>query len=508
YGAARSVPAGLVMDLAVPIYAAQVEPGRGKPVATLVLVVPLTGALSEFLAGDPLASPGTHRVLLQLSNDQLQRIEPGAATSVAPVRIDGFDLAAGEIPFGRRASLAGAGTVYSAGAMVSGPTWWVLEEIEAAVAERPQATYTTAAINVAVLVVVAMAVAFGAFWWRLASLHDRALAEQYRTLANHIQSQKQLLDSINGTIQEHIGLKTPDGTYRYVNPAFAAAVSRSPEAMVGLDDAAIFGQGTAKRMALTDRRVLSSREAVTADEEVYLDGVRHYLQVSKVPFLDAAGAPGGIVSVTRDITELVEQRHNKERAIQQMVIALVRAIELRDPYLGGHSRRVAEFAVAVGRQMECSDEELATLELAANLSQIGKLAIRKELLTKPARLTAEEIKEMESHVDHAVDLLQGIDFELPVVETIAQMHERLDGEGYPHGLKGDQIRLTGRILGACDVFCARLEPRSYRAGLAPDAVLDILAENMTRYDPRVIEALKQVVATVPGEKLIASIATA
>ncbi|GAB4367101.1 MAG: PAS domain-containing protein [Kiloniellaceae bacterium] len=508
YGAARAISAGLAMDLAVPVYAAQVEPGRGKPVASLVLVVPLAAGLSEFLAGDPLASPGSHRVLLQLADGQLQRIEPGAANSVAPVRLEGFDLAAGEIPFARRASLAGAGPVYSAGAMVSGPTWWVLEELEVAVAERPLATYTTAAIVVAVLVVVAVAVAFGAFWWRLASLHDRALAEQYRTLANRIHSQKQLLDSINGTIQEFIGLKAPDGSYRYVNPAFAKAVARSPEAMVGLDDAAIFGQGTAKRLALTDRRVLSSREAVTADEEVYLDGTRHYLQISKVPFLDASGEPGGIVSVTRDVTELVEQRQKKERAIQQMVTALVRAIELRDPYLAGHSRRVAEFAVAVGKQMGCSEEELATLELAANLSQIGKLAIRKELLTKPARLTAEEIREMEGHVQHAIDVLQGIDFELPVVETITQMHERLDGEGYPNGLKGDQIGLTGRILGACDVFCARLEPRSYRGGLAPDAVLDILTENITRYDPRVIEALKQVVATVPGEKLIAGIATA
>lgn len=508
YGAARAISAGLVMDLALPIYAAQVEPGRGKPVATLLLVVPLTAELSEFLAGDPLASPGTHRVLLQLADGQLQRIQPGAADSVAPVRLEDFDLAAGEIPFGRRDSLAGAGPVYSAGAMVSGPTWWVLEEVEVAVAEQPLATYTTAAIVVAVLVVIAVAVAFGAFWWRLASLHDRALAEQYRTLANRIQNQKQLLDSINGTIHEFIGLKAPDGSYRYVNPAFAKAVGRSPEAMVGLDDAAIFGQGTARRLALSDRRVLNSREAVTADEEVYLDGVRHYLQISKAPFLDAAGEPGGIVSVTRDVTELVEQRHKKERAIQQMVSALVRAIELRDPYLAGHSRRVAEFAVAVGKQMGCSEEELATLELAANLSQIGKLAIRKELLTKPARLTPDEIKEMEGHVTHALEVLQGIDFELPVVETIVQMHERLDGEGYPNGLKGDQIGLTGRILGACDVFCARLEPRSYRGGLAPDAVLDILAENITRYDPRVIEALKQVVATVPGEKLIASIATA
>src|SRR3546814_7947814 len=92
----------------------------------------------------------------------------------------------------RRASLggpqgAGAGPVYSAGAMVAGPAWWVLEEVEVAVADAPLATYATAAVIVAALVVLAVAIALGAFWWRLASLHDRALAEQYRVLANRIQ---------------------------------------------------------------------------------------------------------------------------------------------------------------------------------------------------------------------------------------------------------------------------------------------------------------------------------
>lgn len=506
FGAARSTTAGLVLDMAVPIYPAQVEPGRGKPVAVFILVTPLTSGLAEILSEDPLARPGTERVLVQLNDDRLSRIDPGAATSVAPVEIAGFDLAAGEIPFAKRPSLAGLGEVYSAGAMVAGPTWWVLEEVAVATAEQPLATYTTAATIVAVLVVIAVAVAFGAFWWRLAAVHDRVLAEQYRTLADRIQAQKQLLDSINGAVPDFIGLKTADGAYRYTNAAFAKAVSRKPEAMIGLDDAAIFGQGTAKRLELSDRRVLSSGESVTTDEEVYLDGALRYLQISKVPFFGAAGEANGIVSVARDMTELVEQQRKKERAIQQMVAALVRAIELRDPYLAGHSRRVAEFAAAVGKQLGCDEEQLATLELAANLSQIGKLAVRKELLTKPARLTPDEIKEMEAHVDHAVEFLHGIDFELPVVETIAQMHERLDGGGYPKGLQRDEISLTGRILGACDVFCARLEPRSYRAGLAPDAVLDILEENLTRYDPKVIDALKQVVATVPGEKLIASIA--
>ncbi|MEQ8355941.1 MAG: PAS domain-containing protein [Kiloniellaceae bacterium] len=507
FGPARSLSAGLVLDMAVPVFPLHVEPGRGKPVAVLILVVPLAGGLAEVLSVDPLASPGTGRVLVQLDDGVLHRVEPGSATPVAVVDIEDFDLAAGEIPFAKRPSLAGLGEVYSAGAMIAGPAWWILEEAEVGVAERPLATYTTAAIVVAVMVVIAVAVAFGAFWWRLTSLHDRALAEQYRALANRIHAQKQLLDSINGAIHEFITLKNPDGTYRYANPAFARAVSRKPEKMVGLDDAAVFGQGTAKRLALSDRRVLSSRAPVTVDEEVYLGDALHYLQISKAPFLDSEGELNGIVSVTRDVTEVLEQQRKKERAIQQMVTALVRAIELRDPYLAGHSRLVAEFSVAVGKQLGCSDEELATLEMASNLSQIGKLAIRKAVLTKPARLSEAEIQEMESHIGHTIKVLEGIDFELPVVEAIAQMHERLDGKGYPNKLQGGQISRTGRILGACDVFCARVEPRSYRAGLAPEAVLDILAENLTRYDHEVIEALRQVVATVPGEKLIARIAT-
>src|SRR3546814_17465354 len=109
---------------------------------------------------------------------------------------------------------------------------------------------------------------------------------------------------------------------------------------------------------------------------------------------------------------------------------------------------------------------------------------------------------MEAHVAHAIEFLQGIDFDLPVVETIAQMHERLNGEGYPQHLEGDAISLTGSILGACDVFCARLEPRSYRSGLAPDAVLDILAQNETRYDRKVVTARNPGVATVSGDRTV------
>jgi HD-GYP domain-containing protein (c-di-GMP phosphodiesterase class II) len=94
-----------------------------------------------------------------------------------------------------------------------------------------------------------------------------------------------------------------------------------------------------------------------------------------------------------------------------------------------------------------------------------------------------------------------------VLQAITQMNERLDGDGYPKGLKGDEIGLPGRILGACDVFCARLEPRVYRGGIPPATALEILEQNAGRYDSRVVAALRKVANSIAGEKLIADLAS-
>ncbi len=156
--------------------------------------------------------------------------------------------------------------------------------------------------------------------------------------------------------------------------------------------------------------------------------------------------------------------------------------------------------------MEADPEVVATVEIAANLSQIGKLAVPVELLTKPGRLSDAEIEQLQRHVQHAASILRDIDFELPVLEAVTQMYERLDGGGYPNGLSGDQIGLPGLILGACDVFCARLELRIYRGGIAPERALEILEQNDGRYDPQVIAALRKVAESITGEKLIADLA--
>ncbi|MCZ4280665.1 PAS domain-containing protein [Kiloniella laminariae] len=504
FGPIRQDASGLVIDLLLPVLPAQSEADEEVPVGLMLLTFPVTTKISEFLSPRALSEIGEETRLVQKTGERYEEIIPQDSRLIRPVS---SDLSPSELfDFNLRPSLDGSGTeVYAAGAVLLPDQLWVVQEIDRTQAEKSLAEFRNIAILMATLIVVIVASVFLAFWWRLSSEHNGALARQFKELANRIHAQKQLLDKINGTIADFIGLKAVDGSYRYVNAAFAKGVGRDEDQLIGMDDAAIFGTGTAARMSITDQRAVASGNVVTANERVFLDNKEHHLQISKVPFIGEDDQVSGIVSVFRDVTDLVEEQKKKEKAVQQMVTALVRAVELRDPYLGGHSRRVSQFAVMVGKRMNLSDIEVATLEIASNLSQIGKLAIPREILNKPERLTPEEIAEIQKHPQHTQQLLRGIDFDLPVLDTIMQMHERLDGEGYPKGLSGDDILVTARILGACDVFCARIEPRSYRHGLEPLRALEILDDNNDRYDLDVINALRNVVNSVEGEKLIASI---
>lgn len=502
FGPARDTAQGLVIDLVEPVAPAQGGAASDHAVAAFIFTFPIAGELGELLAAPPKARPGERLRLLQQDGDVATELAPGLAPAMRQLQAADPIRTGQAMAFGRRQQIGGEEEVYSAGAPVKGTPLLVVQEFSVDAAEASLRDFGRTTILLAFLLVGAVVAAFGAFWWRLANEHNKARAAQFKHLAGRIDAQKRLLDSINNSIDDSIGLKGADGTYRYVNPAFARTVGRPEDRIIGMDDAALFGAGTAQRLRISDEEALASGACVTVDEQVYIKSKKHHLQISKVPFDADQDQTGGLVSVTRDITDLVEQREKKERAIEQMVTALVRAVELRDPYLGGHSRRTAGLAAEVSSRLGTDKEVTATIEIAANLSQIGKLAVPRELLTKPERLDPSEIAEVKRHIEHARVVLQEIDFGLPVLETIVQMHERLDGKGYPLGLAGDEISFAARILGVCDVFCARVEPRSYRAGIPPEEALEILAEMPERYDADVVCALKEVVLSVAGEKLL------
>lgn len=164
-------------------------------------------------------------------------------------------------------------------------------------------------------------------------------------------------------------------------------------------------------------------------------------------------------------------------------------VEQRDPYTAGHERRVAQLACAIGKEMGLPERQIDGLRVSGFLHDLGKISVPAEILSKPSRLSDVERMLVMQHPQSGFNMLKNLEFPWPTAQTILQHHERLDGSGYPNGLKGDQIILEARVLMVADVVEAISSHRPYRPGLGIDAALDeIISGRGTHYDPKVVDA--------------------
>ena len=167
------------------------------------------------------------------------------------------------------------------------------------------------------------------------------------------------------------------------------------------------------------------------------------------------------------------QKHLTE-ALSASVSAMVTAMEMRDPYTAGHESRVADIAYVIGREMGWPEERLQSLRMAAMVHDIGKISIPVEILTKPGRLTADEFELVKGHSESGYAILKDIPFNAPIADIVRQHHEKLDGSGYPLGLKADAILPESRILAVADMVEAMSSDRPYRRGMDIDVVLECI----------------------------------
>jgi HD-GYP domain-containing protein (c-di-GMP phosphodiesterase class II) len=175
--------------------------------------------------------------------------------------------------------------------------------------------------------------------------------------------------------------------------------------------------------------------------------------------------------------------------MEAFIQVLESTIAVRDPYTVNHQRRVTQIACTIGREMGLSEERLRNLRMAGILHDLGKIAIPADLLAKPGRLTPLEFDLLKTHPQVAYNILKPVKLPGHTAEIILQHHERLNGTGYPRGLKGHEILLEARILGVADVMEAMCSHRPYRASLGLTETLDELTKNKgILYDPAVVKA--------------------
>lgn len=174
-------------------------------------------------------------------------------------------------------------------------------------------------------------------------------------------------------------------------------------------------------------------------------------------------------------------------ALSAMVEPIVLAMEMRDPYTAGHQSRVAEIACAIGREMGWTEDRLQGLSIAAKVHDIGKISIPAEILTKPGKLNDAERAMIRQHSETAYTILKDIPFPWPIAEIVRQHHEKMDGSGYPLGLKKDEILPESRVLAVADIVEAMTCFRPYRPGIKLHLVLKQIEKDAeTQLDPEVV----------------------
>ena len=203
----------------------------------------------------------------------------------------------------------------------------------------------------------------------------------------------------------------------------------------------------------------------------------------------------GILNIKKQ--ELLEQETIKKLKLQKELLenfeltisAIASTLEFRDPYTAGHQKRVANIAVAIAKELGLADEVVETVKLASFVHDIGKVSIPIEYLTKPTKLSPLEMNIIKEHAEKGYEILKDIPFPLPIANIVRQHHERIDGSGYPLGLKGDDICFEAKILAVADVIESMATDRPYRISPGLESAVIEITNNAGRlYEEKVAEA--------------------
>lgn len=505
FGPVRGTATGLVLDYAAPLLPVQGGEESGKPVAALMLSVPITGQVAQFMARG--TGPGQQFTarLLQKNGNRWECIRLNAAQPT-PEDSAGLPGAEGSLPFAQRRAVDGDRDVYSLALRIPGLNWTLVQEVPAKVVDGQLQSAFNVIYGMGLLLCLGVLLMLALVWWVMVGREQRSVAQRFEKLYNVIRQQKHLLDSINVSLDVGLFMADTSGMLHVVNRAFSRIVEKNEDSLPGHSLSMLFGGQVAGQIQDAIRRVADADTPETIEVTLPLQQESRLFRVTLFPFVekDIQGGTHGAVVTLQDITEFRRNSENRRKQQVQTIEALVSAIERVDPYLTGHSRMMRSLSELIADQLRLEGKDKDTLTTAASLSQIGKIFVPRHLLAKTEKLTPEELAELARVPEYAYSVLRNIDFGMPVPTAIFQMYEKLDGSGTPNNLKGEAISMHGRVLSVVNTFCAMVSPRSFRASLAIDVALDNLRRQSHAYDQQVVEALAKVLTSPEGSQALTS----
>ncbi|HEX2694809.1 MAG TPA: HD domain-containing phosphohydrolase [Acidobacteriota bacterium] len=300
-----------------------------------------------------------------------------------------------------------------------------------------------------------------------------------------LRDREQWLSTILRSIGDGIIAADARGRIEFMNPLAERLTGWSQEQALEKPLGEVLTAGAASMGGAGEEARLVAVEEILASR----NGETVPIELTSAPIVDGKKGPRGNVYVFRDITRRKESENRLRRALEGVVQAMSVTVEMRDPYTAGHQRRVSRLSVAIAREMGLPEPQIEGIRMAGEIHDIGKIYVPAEILSKPAKLTDIEFTIIKTHPQVGYDILKNVEFPWPIADIVIQHHERLDGSGYPAGLKGDAILLEARIITVADVVEAMSSHRPYRPSHGIDKALEEIALNKgILYDTAVVEA--------------------
>lgn len=487
------------MGFVWPIYAVQDE---GSPKDIIGYVVGLRTVETSlfpllFQPGDTLQTAENY--LVRKDGKLVQYISPLADGTLALARKLSAqnNLAAAFVienpgSFELASNYLGSKVLVTGRALTAAP-WFLVRTVseQEALAETDQRLSTM--LGIFILLIFAVAGTVVAVWRHGTSLRAAELAVRYKGMAEQLRERSEFLKIVTDQQPTSIAVFDAEDKYTFANSVAAEDVEISQDEMIGKKAASVLGPEQAREIIEMTNLVRQDYEPrslisrIKASEESAADRV---IKSDFVPLRSARVNSKEVLTVFQDISDVVVAQERRESVLRALVSTLVAFVDRRDPFSADQSRRVAKVAVAIAEEMGAPDELVRTVDIAGNLMNIGKILVPPEILTKTKNLTKKEMEIIRNSLVASADLLDEVDFDLPVASTLRQLQENFDGSGQPNGLVGMEIGESARIIAVANAFVGMVSPRAYRSALSfSAAVKNLLEDADKRYDRRMVSAL-------------------
>lgn len=377
--------------------------------------------------------------------------------------------------------------------------WFVVHSVKSATALKESNGRVRMLVTVLLLMTLLGLITLFSVWRHASSLRAERSARQYREMATRHANQERLLRLITDNQLSSMFILDEQGIIRFANAVTGKAIDMDQTQMVGKRIADVFGAAQAEIYLEHNQHTLQTMQTETymhrrkRDDNVSIFNVDH-IPLAEIPDPYSNEVRAGTLVVENDISATMKEKERRERTLQNLVKTLTSVMDRCIPYFTNHSERVSRLAGIIAIEMGIARNLVRTVQFAGKLMNLGRIFLDKDLFTKDGKLTPEELHQIQESVQTSAKLIESIEFNGPLAETIRQSSEKMDGTGFL-GLSKENIIIPARILAVANTFVGMVSDRSFRKGMKPDEALNILMKEAgTKYDRSAVLALGHYIA--------------